>query len=74
LFGGLQIALVLGFFSHALHGIHHVLLLSQEGVAQIGGPLDVICKSFDDIGKTGHGLDARIPRLLRHCIGQRLIF
>jgi hypothetical protein len=29
----LQIAVVLGFLAHALHGIHHIGLLRQESVA-----------------------------------------
>jgi hypothetical protein len=27
--------------THALHGVHHIILLSQERIAQVGGPADV---------------------------------
>jgi hypothetical protein len=32
-----------------LHGIHHILLLRQECVAEIGGPLNVLGQPLHDI-------------------------
>jgi len=37
----LQRALGLCFRAHALHGIHHVLLLGEKGIPQVCRPLDV---------------------------------
>jgi hypothetical protein len=50
LFIGFQIAFILSLFAHALHRIHDIALLRQESVAQVRGPLNVICQAFDDIG------------------------
>jgi hypothetical protein len=74
LLGRFQIPLVLGFFAHALHGIHYIALLRQESVAQIGGPLNVVSETFHHVGKGSHGLNAGIPGLLRDSIGECLIF
>jgi hypothetical protein len=52
--------------AHPLHGIHHVLLLSDEGVAEVGRPLNVLRKPLDHIGQRGHRLNTRVPGLLRH--------
>jgi hypothetical protein len=32
---GLQLAGVLGLCAHALDGVHHIALLSQEGISEI---------------------------------------
>jgi hypothetical protein len=37
-----QVAIVLGFFAHALHGIHHTTLLGQKPVTQVRGPLNIV--------------------------------
>ena len=74
LLGGFQIAVLLSLFAHALHGIHHIALLRQKRVAQVSGPLDIVCKAFDYIGQSGHRLNARIPRLFCHSVGQSLVF
>jgi hypothetical protein len=67
-------SLVLGLLPHALDGIHNVALLRQEGVAEIGGPLNVVAQAFHHIGEGGHSLDAWIPRLFRDGIRQGLVF
>jgi hypothetical protein len=68
-----QITGVLRLLAHALHSIHQIALLRQESVAQIGGPLDVVCQALDYIGQSGHRLDTWIPGLLRDGIGECLI-
>jgi hypothetical protein len=60
----LQRSSPLSLSSHALNRIHDVALLRQEGVAQIGGPLNVIGQEFDDIRQSRHRLDTWIPGLL----------
>jgi hypothetical protein len=74
LFVRFQIALFLGLFAHALHRIHHVALLCQESVAEIGGPLNIIGEPLHHIGERRHGLNTGIPRLLRHRVHQGLVF
>jgi hypothetical protein len=49
LWGALQGAFILGLHAHALNGAHHIALLGQKGVAQIGGPLDVVPQLLHDI-------------------------
>jgi hypothetical protein len=71
---GFEGALVLGFLPHPLNGVHDVALLCEEGVAEIGRPLNVIRKPLDHFGNRRHRLDRRVPGLLRHRIGQRLVF
>ena len=70
---GFQIAFVLRLFAHALHGIHYIALLGQEGVAEISRPLNVVRQAIDHVGQGGEGLDACIPRLFRDSIGQRFV-
>jgi len=74
LFGGFEVAFVLSFLAHALNRVHDILLLREEGIAQVRRPLDVISKALHDIGKCGHGLDTGIPRLLGDSIGECFIF
>ncbi len=74
LFRRFQVAGILGLFPHALDGIHHVRLLSQKGISQVSGPLDIIRQTFDHIGESGHGLDTCVPRLFLHSIDERLVF
>jgi hypothetical protein len=70
----LQIAGSLSLLTHALDCIHHVALLRQKGVAEISCPLDIVSQALDQIGHCGQSLDAWIPRLLRHSIGEGFIF
>jgi hypothetical protein len=73
LFGTLQISLVFRFAAHALDRVHHVTLLRQEGVTEVGSPLDVVSQSLDHIGRSRQGLNTGIPVLLLHCIGESLV-
>jgi hypothetical protein len=50
LLGRLQVALVLSDFAHMLHGSHYIVLLREERVPQVGGPLDVLGQQFDYLG------------------------
>src|SRR5207342_3611715 len=47
LFTGLESAILLSLGTHALHRIHHIALLREEGIAKVGGPFDVSRKPFD---------------------------
>jgi hypothetical protein len=60
----LQIAGVLGLLAHALHSLHHVVLLREEGVAKVGRPLNIIGESLHDIRKRRHGLNTWVPGFL----------
>jgi hypothetical protein len=73
LFIRLQIALFLRLLAHPLHGIHYVLLLREERIAKIGGPLDVISQPLYHVGQARHRLNTRVPRLLGNGSGERLI-
>ena len=68
-----QIPSVLGLFAHTLHGVHHIVFLGKERIAQIRGPLNVVGQPLYQIGERRHGLDTRIPGLLRDSIGKRLV-
>ena len=59
--------------AHALHRFHHVVLLRQECVAQVGRPLNVIRQELHHIRKRGQALDAGIPVLFFHGINERLV-
>jgi hypothetical protein len=71
---GLQRACALSLGPHALDCSHHISLLRQECVSQIRRPLNVLCERFHDIREWSQTLNARVPRLLGHGIGERLIF
>jgi hypothetical protein len=47
-------------------------LLGEEGVAEVGRPLDVVGQPLDHVREHGHRLDARVPVHLLHCVRQRL--
>ena len=47
LLGGFQVPRALGLLAHALHRIHHIALLRQKSISQVGGPLDVIRQPLD---------------------------
>ena len=70
---GLQRPLFLRLLPHHLHRVHHLVLLRQEGVAQLGGPLDVVGQALDHLGHRRHRLDARVPGLLGDGVRQRLV-
>jgi hypothetical protein len=73
LLGRLQIAFVLRLLAHALHSGHHITLLREKRIAQIGRPLQVICEPLHQVGHRRQRLYARVPLLLRYRIGQRLV-
>ena len=60
--GVLEIAGCLGAVAHDLDGLHHVLRLVVIGVAEVGGPLEVLRHLVENLRKRGEGLDAGIPR------------
>jgi hypothetical protein len=70
----LQIAGFLSLLTHALNCIHHIALLRQKRIAEIRCPLDIVCQALDQVGQSGHGLDAWVPRLLGHSIRKGFIF
>ena len=74
LLGGFKVSSTLGLHAHALNRFHHVILLRQKGITQVGGPLDVFCKLFDHIGQRRHGLHAGIPVFFLESVHQRLVF
>jgi hypothetical protein len=53
LVGWFQIAVVLGFFSHSLHGIHDITLLGEERIAQVSGPLNIVRQALHNIRECG---------------------
>jgi hypothetical protein len=57
--------------TQALHCIHHIRLLCQKRVTQVGRPLDVASHPLNHVWKLYQRLDAGIPRLLCHGIRQR---
>jgi hypothetical protein len=71
---GLQLASALSLGPHALDCRHHISLLRQESVSEIRRPLNVFCQLFHDIRERSQSLNARIPRLLRYGISERLVF
>lgn len=74
LLGRFETAFVLSFFSHALHGIHHIALLRKKRVAQICRPLNVVGEPLCYIWQTSQCLNARVPGLLGNRIGKCFIF
>ena len=72
-FGGFQSALIACFPSQALYGVHDILLLRQECVAEVRSPAHVLIKLLQHIGQRYQGLDAGVPRLLCRRIDQRFV-
>jgi hypothetical protein len=63
--------------THPLHRAHHIGFLRQEGIAEVGGPSDVVCQQIECVGKRHQGLDARGPILLPgglDLVGTREVF
>ena len=71
LIGGRQLAGLLRLEAHALHGAHHVALLAEEGVTQIGCPDDVLIQLLDHTGKRHQSLNAGVPGLLLRGLSDR---
>jgi hypothetical protein len=65
----LQIALGLGLLAHALYGRHHIALLREKSIPQVGCPLNIVGEPFRDIWNSRKRLNAWVPRLLGHCVG-----
>ena len=59
----LQRSCALRLGPHALHRVHHVLLLRQKRISQIRCPGDICRQPSDHIWEYGHRLDTRIPGL-----------
>ena len=73
LLGRFQVSSVLGLFPHALNGVHHIALLGQKSVAEIGSPLDVIREALHYFREGSQALNARVPRLFGDRILERLV-
>jgi hypothetical protein len=67
---GFEISCTLRFAPHTLDCIHHVSLLCEECISQIGGPLDVARHALYHVWIHHQSLNTWIPRLLCHCIRQ----
>ena len=59
--GCFQIALVLRLGAQLLHGVHDIRLLSQEGFAQVRGPVQLFAHHREDLGKGDQRFHAEIP-------------
>ena len=46
-----EVAVVLGLATHALDGVHYVLALGEDGVAELGGPAWVLGERVEDRGE-----------------------
>ena len=46
----LSVPLSSAFAAHALNGSHHILLLGEEGVPEIGRPLDILGQALHHVG------------------------
>ena len=69
---GLQRAGRLRLLPQALHGRYHVRLLSQEGLAERGGPLQVLIHALEERGKEDQRLHTGVPLLLGRRFHQRI--
>src|SRR5271170_3453857 len=58
---GAQVAVVTRLSAHALDGVHDILALRQNGVAQIVGPIQVRGHFAKYVRKRKQRLNARIP-------------
>ena len=74
LLAGLESSRALRLCAHALDRVHHIGFLREESVSQLRGPSNIIAQLLDHVGHYRHGLDAGVPRLFFHRIGQRFAF
>ncbi len=58
---GGEIAVVVGGLALALDGVHNVISLNEDGVAEVAGPLWVARHHIEDGGKGQEGEDAGVP-------------
>src|SRR5580765_8436388 len=58
--------------AHSLYGIHHILLLGQKCVAQVGGPVHIRGHHVQNRRERQQGLHGRVPGKLVsvNCLGQ----
>jgi hypothetical protein len=63
----------LGLCAHALNCVHHVGLLREERISQVRRPLDIASHPLNDVRKRYQRLDAWVPRLLGHSVGQGFV-
>jgi hypothetical protein len=68
-----QGALVLGLTAHTLNSVHHITLLCQKGIAEVGRPLNIICQTIGNVRKSSERLNACIPTLFPDAIGKCLV-
>ena len=68
LLAALQVARVLRLGSQTLHGVHDVLLLREEGVAQLLRPVELLVHHRQHVRKRDQRLHGRIPGLLLHLL------
>ena len=73
LLGRFQVSSVLGLFPHSLNGVHHIALLGQKSIAEIGSPLNVIREALHYFREGSQALNARVPGLLGNRIRERLV-
>ena len=59
--------------AHALDGVHHVFLLREKRVTEVGRPLDVFGQKLDGVGQGSQTLDAGVPVLLLYRFGHLLL-
>jgi hypothetical protein len=52
-----------GLHTHPLDSIHHIGLLREERVTEIGGPLNVVGQTLHHVRQSRHRLNARVPGL-----------
>jgi hypothetical protein len=66
---GRQVALGLGPLPEVLDAIHDLIVLSQEGIPYLLGPVESLIHHLEDRREVQHRLDARVPILLfqGHC-------
>ena len=70
---GLEIACLLGALAQHLDRLHHILRLVVVGIAEVGGPLQVVVQHVENVGECGERLNAWIPAGLRLGAGSNLI-
>jgi hypothetical protein len=69
LFAGLQVVRFLGLFPQFLDRIHHGILLAEEGISELLGPLQLLAHHGQDLRERNQGLYAGIPiMLVQFCV------
>src|SRR5579862_503070 len=73
LLGALEIACLFRHEAQALDRVHHVILLGQEGIAELLGPVELVVHHGEHRRKRGQRLYTWIPALLLEGILQGLV-